>query len=225
MTEHRRKQRTGERQGSPAVPSRKKPDFPERIEEEPTERMSPKKRFVGQDDRLTPEAWKRRFATNLDRMIGLIGLSRVDAAREIGLQHKLVLRLVSAGVSRTDERNIENLTRIANYFALPSVGDFWHADLPKLMLVKGSGFVDKFRPRLLAEREKRLAEDLGNEELALLSRALGFDSAPLTLTGPYAEKVAAILASQKAEQFKKLIDDYFQFTLAIGSDKRHNESS
>ena len=51
------------------------------------------------------------------------------------------------------------------------------------------------------------------EELGLLSRALGFETAP-PLTGPYADKVAQILASAKAEQFKRMIDDYFE--LAFG---------
>ncbi len=147
-------------------------------------------------------------------------MSRKGVADEIGIMHKLVLRLVSAGVSRTDDRNVESLTRIATYFALPNVDDFWRADLLlRLLSAKDGGFVEKFRPRLLAERERRLAEERArsHDELALLSRALGFEAAPPMLTGPWAEKVAAILASPKAEQFKRLIDDYHQLALVTSS--------
>ncbi len=61
------------------------------------------------------------------------------------------------------------------------------------------------------------------DEVALLSRALGFESAAPALIGPWADKVAAILASPKANQFKRLIDDYFQLALVTGSVKEHNE--
>lgn len=173
-----------------------------------------------EEDRLTTDERKRRFARNLDRLIGLVGLSRKAVAEEIGITHKLVLRLVSTGVSRTDDRNVESLTRIAAYFALPSVNDLWRAGLlRRLLSAKDGGFIERFRPRLLAERERRLAaiQMGGEDELALLSRALGFENAVPPLTGPWADKVAAILASPKAGQFKQLIDDYFQIALVTGS--------
>jgi hypothetical protein len=85
-----------------------------------------------------------------------------------------------------------------------------------------SGFIDKFRPRLLAERERRLAEERTRspDELAPLNRALGFESTAQPLTGPWADKVAAILASPKGEQFKRVIDDYYQLALVAGSVER-----
>jgi hypothetical protein len=170
-------------------------------------------------ERLTATELKRRFARNLDMLINLIGLSRKDAAHGIGIAHKLVLRLVSAEISRTDERNIENLTRIATYFALPGVDDLWDANLLRRLLAPhgNSGFVAKFRPRLLAERERRMAEDhaLKHNDLAHLNRALGFDEASPPLTGPYADKVRAILASPQASQFRRLIDDYFQLATRL----------
>jgi hypothetical protein len=196
----------------------------------PAERKGPRIQSgdAHEEDRLTTDERKRRFARNLDRLISLIGLSRKEVADEIGIAHKLVLRLVSTGVSRTDERNIESLTKIAAHFALPSVDDLWRADLLRWLLsAKDGGFVDKFRPRLLAERERRLAEIQtgGEDELALLSRALGFENAVPPLTGPWADKVAAILASPKAGQFKQLIDDYFQIALAASSVAERNERS
>ena len=181
---------------------------------------------VNEGERLTTEERKRRFARNLDSLIGLLGMSRREVADEIGIPHKLVLRLVSTGVSRTDSRNVESLRRIASYFGVASVDDLWRADLLlRLLSTKEGGFVEKFRPRLLAERERQLAEEGSRtpDELALLSRALGFESAPPTLIGPWAAKVAAILASPKAAQFKRLIDDYYQLALATGSVKEDSE--
>jgi len=186
------------------------------------ERSSPKIRVVG-DERLTPEELKERFAANLDRLIGIVGLSRKDAAREVGIQYKLMRRLVSAGVSRPDERNVENLNRLADYFGLPDVDIFWQGDLLVRLLTTDDGrrFVEKFRPRLLAEREQRMAgaQVVGHEELALLGRALGFEvAAPAPLTGPYADKVAAILASAKGDTFKRVIDDYFELVRRLASE-------
>jgi hypothetical protein len=221
-------EKTREPNSPPTGSSRKKADqqvVPEAKEAEPPTRRVPKVRVVGQEERLTPEERKRRFATNLDMLIRLVGLSRVEAAHEIGLKHKLVLRLVSAGVSRSDDRNRDSLTRIAVYFALPSVDDLWRADLLRLVLSADpdNGFVEKFRPRLLAERERRVAEEraLGQDELTLLSRALGFDSAAPALTGPIAAKIVMILASPKGEQFRRLIDDYHQLALVTGSVEGH----
>ncbi len=95
-----------------------------RAKAKPVEQMSPTEQIMGQDERLTTDEKKSRFARNFDRLINLIGMSRKAIADEIGIAHKLVLRLVSTGVSRTDERNIEGLTKIAAFFALPSVDDF-----------------------------------------------------------------------------------------------------
>jgi hypothetical protein len=174
-------------------------------------------------ERLTPEEKKRLFARNLDRLLRLAGLSRKAAAEEIGVDYKVLRRFVSEGVGKIVRPNQAILTRIAAYFVLPGVEDLWRTDLLARLLCseEGQGFVEKFRPRLMAERERRLAEEgsSSHDELALLSRALGFERAAPPLTGPWADKVAAILASPKAEHFKRLIDDYHQFALASGSAK------
>jgi len=223
MVEPRKKKGLGERQdGSPGTSSGKSryKVIPGTSEEETTNRQPPRIRVVDQEERLTPEERKRRFAMNLDMLIGLIGLSRKEVADEIGIKHKLVLRLVSAGISRPDDRNVKNLTKIATYFVLPSVDDLWRAGLLQLVLpADGSGgFINKFRDRLLAERQRRVAEERRphRDELALLSRALGFEGASPTLTGEYAAKIVVILDSPKADQFRQLIDDYF-YLVAIPS--------
>ena len=60
----------------------------------------------------TPKELKRQFAENLDHLFRYAGHSRKEAADVIGLPYQLVRRLVSAGVSRLDERNQESLQKI-----------------------------------------------------------------------------------------------------------------
>ncbi len=224
MQKRIQKRNTNEGQVGPTSTAKKKPAY--RVihgtgERTPAEQRPPKIRVVNdrEGERLTATELKQRFARNFDMLLSLVGLNRKEAAQEIGLAHKFVLRLVSAGISRTDQRNLENLRRIASYFALPGVDCLWNANLLRQLLATegSSDFVERFRPRLLAERERRLAEEraLGHDEQALLSRALGFGDAPLPLTGPYADKVRAILASSQAQQFRRLIDDYFQLATRL----------
>ncbi len=223
MNKHRKKRK--EQAARPATAKAKQDSsiLPGTKDVVPVERKGPRIQAgdAHEEDRVTTDERKRRFARNLERLIGLVGMSRKGVADEIGIKHKLVLRLVSTGVSRTDDRNIETLTKIAAYFALPSVDDLWRADLIRRLLTtnEGEGFVSRFRPRLVAERERRLAElqTSGDDEVALLSRALGFEGTPPVLTGPLAAKIAAILASPKAGQFKRLIDDYHQLVLNRGT--------
>jgi hypothetical protein len=223
MTEHRKKHGPGGSHVPPAGPAKRKLRVIKGTETVPWDkRPTPKLRVVGDDERLTAEELKERFAANLDRLIGIVGLSRKDAAREVGIPYKLMRRLVSAGVSRPDERNVENLNRIATYFALPDLNLFWKGDLLVRLLTTDAGrvFVEKFRPRLLAERERRVAgaRVVGHEELVLLGRALGVEDADVPpLTGPYADKVAVILASAKGDTFKRVIDDYYELVRRLAS--------
>ncbi len=179
--------------------------------------------------RLTPEEWKRRFADNLDQLVSLVGLSRVDAAREMRVSYRLLRRLITAGVSRTDDRNLKSLTKIADFFCLPSVEDLWRNDLVRrLVFPKDSKFVQTFRTRLLTERERRLEEEpIRREQLAWLNRALGLEDTHVPiLTGPYANKLASILDSSEAEAFRRLIDVYDELIKrrAADSDRREDNS-
>jgi transcriptional regulator with XRE-family HTH domain len=171
-----------------------------------------------EEQRVGTEERRRLFARNLDRLIALVGMTRREVADQAGIAHKLVLRLVSSGVSKTDPRNVESLRRIAAFFALPGVSDFWRSDLLRRLLStdEKGGFIAKFRNRLLAERERRLAEEraASQEELVLLSRALGLEAPAPALHGPLAQKVAAILASPRAEQFRLLVNDYHELAVA-----------
>jgi hypothetical protein len=217
MSVRRNHQGPDDQQEESARPTRKKPTIrviPGVETVAPAERRPPKIRVIG-DDRLTPQERKERFASNLDRLISILGLTRKEAAEQIGIPYKLVRRLASAGVSCTEERNIESLTRIVRHFALPGVDHLWRDDLLRLLLTTpdGNDFVEKFRNRLLAERERRLAaaQVVVQEEVTLMGRALGVEDAiEPPLTGPNANKVAVILASPKADTFQHLIDDYYE---------------
>lgn len=213
----RRKQHGRDGQQEPADSTPKKPTIrviPGVETVAPSERRPAKIRVVGVE-RLTPQELKKRFASNLDRLMRIIGLSRKDAAQEVGIPYKLMRRLASAGVSCTDERNIDSLTKIARHFALPSVEALWWDNLlRKLLTTDGRGcFREKFRERLLAERERRLAavRVIDQEEVALVGGALGVENAEQPpLSGSNASKVAAILASPKADNFQRIIDDYYE---------------
>jgi hypothetical protein len=175
----------------------------------------------GGEERLTPPELKKRFATNLDALLGITGLSRKDAATEVGIEYKLMRRLVSAGVSFVEDRNRDTIDRLRTFFALPGNNYLWRAGLVRFLLtsLKGRPFIDKLRHRLLAERERRLAaaRAVDHEEVALVGKALGVgDADPPPLRDPLAEKVAAILASDKAGTFRRIINDYYQLV------KRHD---
>jgi hypothetical protein len=163
----------------------------------------------------TPLSLKERFSSNLHRLFGIVGLTRRDAAVQIGISYPLVKRLVSAGVSRSDPRNLKSLSRIAAFFEIENIEDLWHPELIRRLLISDDRtFVKKFQTRILAVREQRLVEagPVRREELALMNRALGLEEASAPpLTGPYADKVAMIMASRKADAFRRVIDDYHDF--------------
>ena len=166
-------------------------------------------------ERRTTEELKEQFAGNLDWLIGLVGLSRKEAAEAIGVDYVFLRRLVSAGVSRSDERSSDGLDKIAAFFALPSPSWLWREDIAKVVLHPQTGdvFINTFRARLIEEclRRLALAERTTEDDLPLLCRAVGLEPpSRLPLTGEYADKTAAVLASPKGNTLKKIINDYYE---------------
>ncbi len=170
---------------------------------------------MANEERLTTQEWKARFAANFDALVRITGFNRKEAAAAIGVSYRVVRRIITAGVSRTEDRNILALRRISEFFCLPSVDDLWRPDLLCTVLTgeNSKTFIDKFRERLLEERQRRVADmsDERRAELVMMSRALGKDdvSPEPKLFGPEAEKVAAILASSKGSTFQAIIDDLY----------------
>lgn len=172
----------------------------------------------------TPAELKDQFATNLDMLLSLVGLSRKEASEKIGVPYKLIRRLVSAGVSRVDEGNRDNLKKFARFFALPQVEDFWLDNLIPWLLQadEGKRFVRKFRKELRQFRDQQVSEieAIDQDRLQLLEQALGIESESKeedARTGAYLERAKVVLQSDRAEQFEKLIDDYFEMV----SNRRH----
>ncbi len=186
------------------------PKAPERPKPPSTMRVLPL-----EEERLTPSERKQRFASNLDKLLNLLGLSRKDAAEEMEISYPLLRRLATAGVSRIDDLNKANLEVVAGYFGLPYIEDLWRPELWRLVL-KPNGpteFVKLHRKRLDAERKRRVAllRTAAEDELHLLSAALGYEEAKgPSLPEGCAAKVVAILASSKGKQFQQLIDDYHE---------------
>ena len=82
--------------------------FPGTRRDEPAERKPDKAEVVApEEDRLATKERKRLFAENLDMLIGLVGMNRKEAADAIGIAHKLVRRLATAGVGRKDAQHRE----------------------------------------------------------------------------------------------------------------------
>ena len=163
----------------------------------------------------TPKERKQQFAQNLDHLITMVGLSRKEAAEEIGLSYRLVRRLVSAGVSRIDDRNKESLEKIVGYLALPRLQDLWTPNLVPFLLKSDEGetFVNKFREKLMTYYEKRgrTAAWIDRDQLRELGEALGIEEPTNeSAVTAYLDKTRKILSSDKAEQFWRLIDDYHE---------------
>lgn len=168
------------------------------------------------DERLTTEEWRKRFAQNLDRLLDLLSLSRKDAADETGVAYPTVRRLVSAGISRTDDRSGDDTSKLVKFFCLESIDDLWRSELPARLLTTkhGSQFVKKFRTRLMTTRVAKLAEraEPAYDPLPLLNTALGFPNVGQSAaSAPEHQKVQEVLRSRMGPQFRQLIEDYYEF--------------
>ena len=177
-----------------------------------TQRHGPiPRRIIHDTDRLSPTERKKIFARNLDHLIMVIGLKLNEAAEQIGISYRLVRRLVSAGISRPDERNEENLQKIVEFFMLHGAYELWQPDLLSWLLnpdYAGSKFIDHFRDNLTRVREQHLArvQQFDQQLMSLITSALGVESP----RSAYWDRFEAILASPKADQFMCLIDDYYE---------------
>lgn len=163
------------------------------------------------------------FAKNLDELLCLLGMSRKDAAEQIGLNYKLIRRLVTAGISRPDVRNGGSLLKMRHFFVLPSILHFWQENLVDHLLASEEGrpFVEKFRQQLHLSRDAQVAKLVGVDEMRLdrLSKALEYtlpekpgSAMPQESAGmDRLEKVKAILSSGEpaVQHFSDVIEAYY----------------
>lgn len=158
---------------------------------------------------MTPSKLKKQFAKNFDFLLKITCLSRKQAAEEMDISYKLVRRLASAGVSRIDNRNKENLSKIASFFSI-QIEDFWIENFVELILRsdRGKHFVSRFHEELKCYQNKQSGkiEEIDQFQLQLVSDALANEvqsDDEMVLN-----QVRVILKSDRAEQFKCLINDY-----------------
>lgn len=72
---------------------------------------------------------RHTFASNVAGLLDLLGKDRKQAAGAVGVPYKWLWRMATKGIARTDDRHRPNLQRLADYFLVPSVDDFWQVGL------------------------------------------------------------------------------------------------
>ena len=163
----------------------------------------------------TTEERKTVFAKNLDRLICEARLSRKKAAEKIGLPYGWVRKMATEGTSRPDERNLEYLHNIIEFFAVPSVDHLWHDDLIDWLLVaeEGKRFRECFgRDRQSAvngveeQRISDAAEIVQRIELLQEGKVEQRDVSGRA-TKTYTDKLTFLLSTGQHDYLKSLIDD------------------
>ena len=179
-------------------------------QKKPNNQRKPLFRTFAATERLAPSERKRIFAHNFDQLIRIVGLKRNEAAEQIGIPYPLIRRLASAGVSRLDARNEENILKIVEFFVLRDHYELWQPTLLSWLLNPeyDTRFFDRFRDNLARVLYQKTpnAQKIDQLSRTLISGILGSEPSS---TGYWA-KVEAIMASPKAEQFERLIDDYHE---------------
>lgn len=195
-------------------------------------------RVVGSRSETQPptdvESRKAAFSQNLNLLLELTDSNRKETAQEAGVPYKWLRRMVSQGISRSDERSKQFLDQLVDYFALPCVEHLWRDGLVYWLLVEEEGekFWTKFHKKIEAfwrEQERRL-RSIDRKLLSCLRRAFttrpvqgtfriplpqdvplpsSEDESPPSLTPE--EKVTEILAAGgELEHFKDVIEVYYQ---------------
>lgn len=157
---------------------------------------------------------KKIFASNLDWLLRVTGLSRKQASKAIGVDYQVLRRLVTAGVSRPDKRNEEVLDRIRKYFQLNSTAELWLESLGQTLLSEedtGARFVKKFRDRLVQHFSNASAFTLTEGEW--LTESLGQPKKETTKQDKsqraLMRKVEFILSSSIGSRFEAVVRDYY----------------
>lgn len=160
----------------------------------------------------SPSERKKVFARNLDWLLNATGLSRKSASELMEVDYRVLVRWVSAGISREDERNQDNLTKVVEFFLLKTAANLWASNFDEWQLLTNKQFVKKFRPQLEHYHKSIVltSSATNRSEIKLLERGLGTPSTNVRASDEDAiRKVRFILSSKSADQFRSLINDYF----------------
>jgi len=124
------------------------------------------------------------FARNLDRLAQMHGLTRKEVAEKIGTNYQWFRRIVTRGLTRISGKNMASLERLATFFNLGSVDEFWNPNLIEFRVEKPGLDRDADPYTHFVWRQQKF--------------------------WPYARKLAHILATGKHEYLKNLIDALYK---------------
>ena len=172
-----------------------------------------KKPNVGYHMRLVRPANENKavFAGNLDWLLKATGLSRKKASDALGVDYRVIRRLVTAGVSRPDKRNKDVLDKIKTFFGLNSISELWLTNLSTVLLTEketGAKFVKKFRDPLKqhfsgVNDSDWLSESLGQSKNS--SEVSAKDKSRRAVI----RQVNFILSSSIGSRFESVVRDYY----------------
>ena len=137
------------------------------------------------DESPSIEELRRIFAQNVDRLLDLIGADRKQAAGKVGVPYKWLWRMATKGITRIDDRHRPNLQKLAEFFLVQSVNDFWQVGLLLPAHLHRPPFRDRF------------TESLRRLHQIELSRLLSVDQRLLASLKPFSEitRIAEIIPS------------------------------
>ena len=121
----------------------------------PVDRSRPELRLV-----LSTAKRKRIFSCNLGQLLDVLGVNRKTASEQIQVSYRWIRRMVSAGISRPDKRNLDNLERVASHFALPNIRFLWRPDLVAELIASEDArtFVEKFGSNISKMVQEQVAK-------------------------------------------------------------------
>ena len=154
------------------------------------------------DESPSIEELRRIFAKNIDRLLDLIGADRKQAAGMVGVPYKWLWRMATNGITRIDDRHRPNLQKLAEFFLVPSVNDFWQVGLLYGLISTEPLF------------RARFAESLRRLHQIELSRLLSVDQRLLASLKPFSEITRIV--ELNPEQPIMTARDKYEWLIATG---------
>jgi hypothetical protein len=158
--------------------------------------------------RMLPKDRKKCFKTSLRQLIDVLGLNLKLASEEMQVSYRWLRRMVSEGISQKDKRNIENLQKVAGYFALPEIDLLWTVHLVSYLVASEDGrdFVAKFETHIdrLVQSQTATSDKIDSMLLETW-KSVRAEGGPST-TVSYEKKLDFLLATGKYEPLKQIND-------------------
>jgi len=124
---------------------------------------------------------KKTFASNLDKLTRMHGMTRLEVAEKIGSPPLWVRRVITRGLARVTSENRPYLEALAELFCLSRPEDLWVEDL------------------VVFSVERHGLDSAADEHLRLAWRQ--------SALWPWARKLGRLLGTGRFEYLKALIDD------------------